>query len=59
MPLRWDHVNKAQVKAQRDISFEEIVLAIEAGGLFDVSQHRNRRRYERPSLNTTFRVSAS
>lgn len=43
-PFRWDHAKNEQLKAQRDISFEEIVLAIEAGGLFDILQHRNRRK---------------
>jgi hypothetical protein len=44
-PFRWDHGKNEQLKAQRDISFEEIVLAIEAGGLFDILQHANRRKY--------------
>jgi hypothetical protein len=44
-PFRWDHTKNEQLKAQRDISFEEIVLAIEAGGLFDILQHPNRRKY--------------
>ena len=44
-PFRWDHAKNEQLKAQRDISFEEIVLAIEAGGLLDILRHANRRKY--------------
>jgi len=34
-----------RLKAERDISFEEIVLAIEEGGLKDILVHPNQRRY--------------
>ena len=44
-PFRWDHVKNEQLKSERHISFEEIVLALEADGLLDVTQHPNRRRY--------------
>ena len=44
-PFRWDHAKNDQLKSRRDISFEEIVLSIEAGGLFDILQHPNRRKY--------------
>jgi hypothetical protein len=33
------------LKSERDISFEEIVLAIEEGGLKDLLAHQNQRRY--------------
>lgn len=44
-PFRWNHEKNEQLKARRDISFEEIVLAIETGGMLDILQHPNRRKY--------------
>lgn len=43
--FRWNHDKNDQLKAERNISFEEIVLAIESGGLLDTLQHSNERRY--------------
>ena len=44
-PFRWNHEKNEQLKAERDISFEEIVLAIEADGLLDILQHSNPGKY--------------
>ncbi|MGH8524633.1 MAG: toxin [Gammaproteobacteria bacterium] len=44
-PFRWSHEKNEQLKAERSISFEEVVLAIENGDLLDVLQHHNPRRY--------------
>lgn len=44
-PFRWSHEKNAQLKAERDISFEEIVLAIEADGLLDIVTHSNPGKY--------------
>jgi hypothetical protein len=44
-PFRWDPVKNGRLKAERAISFEEIVLAAEAGGLRDILIHPNQRRY--------------
>lgn len=44
-PFRWSHDKNEQLKSERPISFEEIVLAIEADGLLDILQHPNRGRY--------------
>lgn len=44
-PFRWNHDKNEQLKAGRDISFEEIVLAIEADGLLDVLRHSNPGKY--------------
>jgi hypothetical protein len=41
-PFRWDNEKNEQLKAERNISFEEIVLAIEGGGLLDILRHPNR-----------------
>ena len=44
-PFRWSHEKNEQLKAERNISFEEIVLAIEANGLLDIVVHSNPRKY--------------
>lgn len=44
-PFRWNHEKNDQLKAERNVSFEEIVLAIEGGGLMDVLQHSNPEKY--------------
>jgi uncharacterized DUF497 family protein len=38
-PFRWNHEKNEQLKAERNVSFEEIVLAIEADGLLDIVAH--------------------
>ena len=44
-PFRWDPEKNKHLKDERGISFEEIVLAVEEGGLKDVLVHPNQRRY--------------
>jgi hypothetical protein len=44
-PFRWDPEKNERLKTVRDISFEEIVLAVEEGGLKDVLVHPNQRQY--------------
>ena len=44
-PFRWDPDKNERLKAERGISFEEIVLAIEEDGLKDILVHPNQRRY--------------
>ena len=44
-PFRWNHEKNEQLKAERNISFEEIVLAIEADGLLDIIVHSNPGKY--------------
>lgn len=44
-PFRWNHEKNEQLKKDRGISFEEIVLAIEAGGLLDQLIHPNQEKY--------------
>jgi hypothetical protein len=43
--LRWNHQKNTELKAERDITFEQMVLAIEADGLLDVVQHPNIDKY--------------
>ena len=44
-PFRWDPEKNERLKVARGISFEEIVLVVEEGGLRDVLVHPNQRRY--------------
>jgi hypothetical protein len=44
-PFRWNHGKNEELKTARGISFEEFVLAIEAGGLLDVVRHPNSGKY--------------
>jgi hypothetical protein len=43
--FRWNHEKNERLRAERGISFEEIVLAIEGDGLIDVLEHANPKRY--------------
>jgi uncharacterized DUF497 family protein len=49
-PFRWNHEKNSELTVKRGISFEEIVLAIEAGGLRDVMQHPNSGKYPNQQL---------
>lgn len=44
-PFRWNHDKNETLKTERNISFEEIVLAIEVDGLLDVLQHPSADKY--------------
>jgi hypothetical protein len=44
-PFRWNHDKNEQLKTERGLSFEEIVLAIEGNGLLDVLRHPNPGKY--------------
>ena len=46
-PFRWSPEKNETVKAERGISFENIVVSIEAGGLLDVLAHPNQTKYPR------------
>lgn len=49
-PFRWNHKKNEALKTQRGISFEEIVLAIEADGLIDELRHTNLDKYPNQSI---------
>ena len=49
-PFRWNHAKNERLKVERQISFEEITLAIEDGGLLDILKHRNAARYPRQRI---------
>ena len=40
-PFRWSPQKSEALKVERGISFESIVVAIEAGGLLDILAHPN------------------
>jgi uncharacterized DUF497 family protein len=44
-PFRWGPEKNYQLALERGISFEQMVVAIEAGGLLDVLAHPNPRKY--------------
>ena len=46
-PFRWSQEKNETVKAERCISFERIVVSIEAGGLLDILVHPNQAKYPR------------
>lgn len=41
----WDPAKNDLLKRERDVGFEEVILAIEEGDLLDVLTHPNRSRY--------------
>jgi uncharacterized DUF497 family protein len=49
-PFRWNHAKNERLKLERQISFEEMVLAIEDGGLLHVLRHRNAVKYPHQRL---------
>lgn len=44
-PFRWSHAKNDELKAERGISFEEVVLAMEADGILDILRHPNGGKY--------------
>ncbi|MEO8296955.1 MAG: hypothetical protein ABI574_04030 [Burkholderiales bacterium] len=46
-PFRWNAAKNEQLINERGLSFERVVVAIEAGGLLDVVAHPNPGRYPR------------
>ena len=43
--FRWSAEKSEQLKRERGISFEQMVVAIEAGGLLDILAHPNAAKY--------------
>ena len=44
-PFRWNPDKNRELLAERGVSFEQVVVAIEGGGLLDVLAHPNSRKY--------------
>jgi hypothetical protein len=49
-PFRWNHDKNEALKIERIVSFEEIVLALEADGLLDQLRHPNPDKYPNQSV---------
>lgn len=45
--FRWNPDKGEMLKSERGVSFEAMVVAIEAGGLLDILAHANEKRYPR------------
>ncbi|HET6600095.1 MAG TPA: hypothetical protein VFG60_09035 [Burkholderiaceae bacterium] len=54
-PFRWGIEKNEQLKLERGVSFEQMVVAVEAGGLLDILAHPNPAKYP----NQTVLVVAS
>jgi uncharacterized DUF497 family protein len=48
--FRWNPEKNAALKAERGISFESMVVAIESGGLLDILAHPNPEKYPRQKV---------
>jgi len=44
-PYRWSPEKNAELLAERGVTFEQVVVAVEAGGLLDVLSHPNPKKY--------------
>ena len=44
-PVRWNAGKNLSLKAERGVSFEEVLSAISQGGLLGVMDHPNRAKY--------------
>ncbi|HCA67246.1 MAG: toxin [Candidatus Jacksonbacteria bacterium RIFOXYA2_FULL_44_7] len=41
----WNTEKNEQLKTERDVSFEDVIIAIEEGKLFDIINHPNTQKY--------------
>lgn len=44
-PFRWNPDKNIELLAERGVSFERVVVAVEGGGLLDLLAHQNVERY--------------
>ena len=49
-PFRWDSGKNESLKAARGISFENVVVSVESGGLLDTVAHPNQAKYPRQKV---------
>jgi uncharacterized DUF497 family protein len=49
-PFRWNPEKNEALTADRGISFESVVVAIESGGLLDILTHPNQAKYPRQRI---------
>lgn len=41
----WDIQKDEQLKQERDVSFEDILIAIDEGNILDIVEHPNKKKY--------------
>lgn len=46
----WDEEKNQQLKVERDVSFEEIISAIEENRLLDIVDHPNKEKYKNQKI---------
>ena len=44
-PINWNSDKNMQLKAERGISFEEVLVAVSQGAILDVVEHPNKDKY--------------
>ena len=49
-PFRWNPEKNELLKIDRGLSFEGVVVAVEADGLLDIVEHPNKARYPRQKV---------
>jgi len=49
-PFRWNSEKNESLKAERGMSFERVVVAVESGSLLDMTDHPNQARYPRQKV---------
>ncbi|MDP2869996.1 BrnT family toxin [Methyloversatilis sp.] len=49
-PFRWSPTKNDLLKQERGVSFEEITVAVEAGGLLEIVLHQNPAKYPRQRI---------
>ena len=49
-PFRWPPIKNERLKTGRGLTFEQMVVAIESGGLIDIVIHPNRTKYPRQQI---------
>lgn len=49
-PFRWSPEKNEELRTERGLTFEAVVVAIESGGLLDILSHPNPKKYPRQRL---------
>lgn len=49
-PFRWDPIKTEQLRQRHGLGFEQVVVAIESGGLLGTMAHPNPARYPRQKI---------
>ena len=49
-PFRWPPGKNELLKQERGVSFEDITVAVEAGGLLEIVPHPNAKKYPRQKI---------